>query len=420
MEENNMQSPKKVICCKLKDTEKLMASQSGGAFTAIATAFLKCGGIVYGCEMDNSNQAVYKRIDHIEKLEEIKGSKYVQAKLGNTYAGIEADLKLGRIVLFSGTPCYVMAVKQYFSRSKFYYNLYTVDLICHGVPSPRVYFYGDTVARHKENRQIRKIFYLVVRANSIFFIWNIALGILKRDSIVTYVRKIFTGKSILKFLVLNESPLAGHLWYLGAILYVLVIVLLVDRFNCKKVLYYLTPVLLIADLVFGKYSLLIFHREFPYILVRNFLCVGIPYFCIGNLIREKRCSEKWNRKILQVLIVVFTITSLAERFVLVSAGLNATRDHYLSTTFLAICLFVYTLKSNWHNKGLAVIGRKCSTWLYIIHPIFITAFSVATGKLGIKSIYRCVAPIVTYCATLTFLIVMCRLKSLLVKNNQRK
>ena len=283
-----------------------------------------------------------------------------------------------------------------------------------------IYFYGDTVARHKENRQIRKIFYLVVRANSIFFIWNIALGILKRDSIVTYVRKIFTGKSILKFLVLNESPLAGHLWYLGAILYVLVIVLLVDRFNCKKVLYYLTPVLLIADLVFGKHSLLIFHREFPYILVRNFLCVGIPYFCIGNLIREKRCSEKWNRKILQVLIVVFTITSLAERFVLVSAGLNATRDHYLSTTFLAICLFVYTLKSNWHNKGLAVIGRKCSTWLYIIHPIFITAFSVATGKLGIKSIYRCVAPIVTYCATLTFLIVMCRLKSLLVKNNQRK
>lgn len=161
-------------------------------------------------------------------------------------------------------------------------------------------------------------------------------------------------------------------------------------------------------------------KPFPYILVRNFLCVGIPYFCIGNLIREKRCSEKWNRKILQVLIVVFTITSLAERFVLVSAGLNATRDHYLSTTFLAICLFVYTLKSNWHNKGLAVIGRKCSTWLYIIHPIFITAFSVATGKLGIKSIYRCVAPIVTYCATLTFLIVMCRLKSLLVKNNQRK
>ena len=126
----------------------------------------------------------------------------------------------------------------------------------------------------------------------------------------------------------------------------LVIVLLVDKLNCRKILYYLAPVLLIADLIFGKYSLLIFHQEFPYILVRNFLCVGIPYFCIGNLIREKRCSEKWNKKVLQVLIIVFAITGLVERFALLNAGLNATRDHYLSTTFLSICLFVYALKSN--------------------------------------------------------------------------
>lgn len=190
----------------------------------------------------------------------------------------------------------------------------------------------------------------------------------------------------------------------------LVIVLLVDKLNCRKLLYYLTPVLLIADLAFGKYSLLIFHREFPYILVRNFLCVGIPYFCIGNLIREKRYSEKWNKKVLQGLIIVFAITSFAERFILVSAGLNATRDHYLSTTLLAICLFVYTLKSNWHNKGLTVIGRKYSTWLYVIHPIFITVFSIVVGKLGLKSVYRCVAPIVVYCATLTFLIILQKVK----------
>ena len=272
------------------------------------------------------------------------------------------------------------------------------------------YFYSDTVARYKEKQQIKKIFCLVIKANILFFVWNVILDILRRDSIISYVRAVFTGKNLLKFFLLNESPLAGHLWYLGAILYVLVIVLLADKFNCRKTLYYLTPVLLIADLIFGKYSLLIFHQEFPYILVRNFLCVGIPYFCIGNLIREKRCSKKWNRKILQVLIVVFTITSLAERFVLVSAGLNATRDHYLSTTFLAICLFVYALKINWHNKELTVIGRKYSTWLYIIHPIFITVFSIVTGKLGIKSIYRCVAPIVVYCATLVFLIILQKVK----------
>lgn len=136
----------------------------------------------------------------------------------------------------------------------------------------------------------------------------------------------------------------------------------------------------------------------------------VPLSSDVNLIREKRCSEKWNKKVLQVLITVFVITSLAERFALLNAGLNATRDHYLSTTFLSICLFVYALKSNWCNKGVSVIGRKYSTWLYIIHPIFITVFSIVTGKLGIKSIYRCVAPIVVYCATLVFLIILQKVK----------
>lgn len=272
------------------------------------------------------------------------------------------------------------------------------------------YFYSDTVARYKEKQQIKKIFCLVIKANILFFVWNVILDILRRDSIISYVRAVFTGKNLLKFFLLNESPLAGHLWYLGAILYVLVIVLLVDKLKSRKALYCLTLVLLIADLVFVKYSLLIFHREFPYILVRNFLCVGIPYFCIGDLIREKRCSEKWNKKVLQVLIIVFAITGLAERFALLNAGLNATRDHYLSTTFLSICFFVYALKSNWCNNRVSVIGRKYSTWLYIIHPIFITVFSIVVGKLGLKSIYRYVAPIVVYCATLIFLIILQKVK----------
>ena len=191
----------------------------------------------------------------------------------------------------------------------------------------------------------------------------------------------------------------------------LVIVLLVDKLNCRKLFYYLTPILLIADLVLGKYSLLIFHREFSYILVRNFLCVGIPYFCIGNLIREKHCSEKWNKKVLRILIIVFAITSLAERFVLVNEGLNATRDHYISTTLLSVCLFIYALKSNWSNERLAVIGREYSTWLYVIHPIFITIFSMIVDKFGIKTFYRCVAPIVVYCATIIFLIVLQKIKT---------
>lgn len=149
------------------------------------------------------------------------------------------------------------------------------------------YFYSDIVAQLNQKKQQKKICFLLVQANIIFFIWNITLNLLKRYNLVAYVQSVFTRKNILKFLLLNESPLAGHLWYLGAIFYVLVIVWLVNMLNCRKLLCYMTPILLIADLLFGKYSLLVFHREFPYILVRNFFCVGIPYFCIGDYVRQK-------------------------------------------------------------------------------------------------------------------------------------
>ena len=269
------------------------------------------------------------------------------------------------------------------------------------------YYYSDTVERNKEKQQIKKIVLLILEANLIYLFWKV---ILNRDDVMSYIRSIFTVRNLMQFLFLNVSPVAGHLWYLGAILYVLVIVFVMNRIGCRKALYYLTPVLLVVDLLVGKYSLLIFHREFPYILVRNFLCVGIPYFCIGNLIREKHCTEKWNKKVLQVLVVVFAITSLIERFVLVNTGLNATRDHYASTTFMAICFFVYALESNWKNKGLAAIGRKYSTWIYIIHLIFITIFQMVTDRVGGQLIYKCVAPIAVYCTTLIFLIALQKIK----------
>lgn len=190
----------------------------------------------------------------------------------------------------------------------------------------------------------------------------------------------------------------------------LLIVLLIDKLNCRNLLYCSTPFLLIADLILGKYSLLIFHYEVPYIWIRNFLFVGIPYFCIGNLIREKHCFGALSKKALSSLLAVFSATCLIERFVLVKFGLNATRDHYISTTFLAVCVFLYALQSNWKNDALAVIGRKYSTWLYVIHPLFITALAIMFGKFGIKLIYNYMAPILVYCTTLIFLIIMHKIK----------
>lgn len=105
-------------------------------------------------------------------------------------------------------------------------------------------------------------------------------------SIESFLLDTFTIENVLKFIAFNESPLKGHLWYLGAILYVLIIMHIFDKLKIEKCLVFAAPFLLMGDLILGKYSVLLLGREFPYILVCNFLFVGIPYFCIGRLIRS--------------------------------------------------------------------------------------------------------------------------------------
>ena len=95
------------------------------------------------------------------------------------------------------------------------------------------------------------------------------------------------AKEWIDFIVLNANPFGFHLWYLGAYLYVLLIVGLVDKYNKWNCLFMIIPVLLAGDLIFGKYSLLLLNKEYPYIYVRNFLFVGLPYFALGALLKTK-------------------------------------------------------------------------------------------------------------------------------------
>ena len=120
-----------------KDEVKKMESQSGGAFSVFAEAVLKDGGVVYGVALNTDGKAVYERVAGEQDLKRLKGSKYVQADLENAYLNVKEDLK-NRKVLFVGTPCYVAGLKRYLNGENTE-KLLTVDLICHGVPSPEVY-----------------------------------------------------------------------------------------------------------------------------------------------------------------------------------------------------------------------------------------------------------------------------------------
>ena len=128
----------KVYACWHRDQSIRKKSTSGGAFTAIAEYVFARGGVVYGAGFDENMMVRHKRIERVEDLDQLRGSKYVQSYIGEVYAFVQKDLKANRLVLFTGTPCQVMGLKACL-RNKDSDNLITVDLVCHGVPSPKIY-----------------------------------------------------------------------------------------------------------------------------------------------------------------------------------------------------------------------------------------------------------------------------------------
>ena len=113
---------------------------SGGAFSALAKINLDNNGVFYGVKLFDNFTVKHVRGDSLEHLKEMQGTKYVQSELTECYASLVEDLTKGRQVLFSGTPCQIDAINRFVKIKKLpTENLITVDIICHGVPSPKIY-----------------------------------------------------------------------------------------------------------------------------------------------------------------------------------------------------------------------------------------------------------------------------------------
>lgn len=137
MENSNGTKPLAVYAAVHRDRKVLMDSSSGGMFTAIAQAVLNAGGTVFGCVMDSEFNVFQKAAADADSLSQMRGSKYVQSDTMNTYLEAEVLLRKGQPVLYTGTPCQIAGLKSYLGED--YANLYTIDLVCHGVPSPELF-----------------------------------------------------------------------------------------------------------------------------------------------------------------------------------------------------------------------------------------------------------------------------------------
>ncbi len=118
-----------------KDDAIRKDSTSGGAFTALAGAVLEHGGAVYGAAFDGNFRVAHVRVASKEGLAVFRGSKYVQSDMSGIYPQIRKDLRAGKEVLFSGTPCQIAAMNRRFKSEP---KLYLVDVVCRGVAAPRL------------------------------------------------------------------------------------------------------------------------------------------------------------------------------------------------------------------------------------------------------------------------------------------
>ena len=152
-----------------KDTVLRKKSSSGGFFTDIASYIINkkqgvVAGAAYTCQDENTHYLQHVIVDNINDLSKMRGSKYVQSDTRNIFDDVQSYIAEGRTVLFVGTPCQVSAIKSFIGNNE---NLYTVDLFCHGIPSPQLFYKYLKEMNVKKNTYSREVIYL---NNRIFYI----------------------------------------------------------------------------------------------------------------------------------------------------------------------------------------------------------------------------------------------------------
>lgn len=128
-----------IICyaAKNSDDQIRLQSSSGGVFSIFASHIILQGGVVFGARWDDDFGVIHDYTETVEALSAFRGSKYLQSIIGESYLKVRKFLKDNRLVLFSGTPCQINGLKHFLGRE--YENLLTIDIACHGVPSPKAW-----------------------------------------------------------------------------------------------------------------------------------------------------------------------------------------------------------------------------------------------------------------------------------------
>lgn len=152
--ENEKNNPKAYAAYN-KNEEIREQSSSGGMFSLLAEYVLNNNGVVVGASFDEEFMVKHIIVNNIEELSKLRTSKYLQSNIGNVYKEVKDLLNSNKLVLFTGTSCQINGLFSYLGKG--YENLYTQDIICHGVPSPKVWKKYLEYRKNKDNQEPLKI-----------------------------------------------------------------------------------------------------------------------------------------------------------------------------------------------------------------------------------------------------------------------
>lgn len=241
---------------------------------------------------------------------------------------------------------------------------------------------------------IKRIIYLAKILCWGFLLYALLFFIANGKDSLAHLSNIFTKR----FILFNSVPYGMHLWYIFAYIYVLIIILFVHRFNLYKLLFYITPIILVMTLAVGRYC------EITGISMhtRNFLFTGLPFFSIGMMI--KRAKELPSKRFAIISSLIIYIISIFEvKYICEGSG-----DYYATTIPLSILIFILFLNIKQTTDNIfSKTGREDSLYIYLFHFIFTILLATKCNTVPYLPYYS--APLV-FCLTMILIMVLRRLK----------
>lgn len=269
------------------------------------------------------------------------------------------------------------------------------------------FYYSDF--RDRQKKQLIKMVKLYIIAQTTYCIYDILLKVM----IPNRISANFSVGGLLNYLLFNQTtPDSNHLWYLIALIYVLILARLFNdklSINCKIIIMSLCFLLLLG---LGVYSSIFFGHALPEKYTMNFLFTGLPFFLLGELlsnIYERKIRWMRNQSFLLACSLINLLLMIFEREIVHSLYPDAPQNIHVFTIISSVTVFLYFMscKGNWI---LGSIGKDHSSTIYIVHMMVYMTLSIATNVFGVDYLFSVIAPVIVFGVSLMYSIIWQRLK----------